>query len=90
MLYKKIKEMNSTAYLTLMSIVQGVSLSFFAEIVIKENTDYSKTSWLLVVATLFVLILTWFEYLKGFTTFVWRHNFFDSCIPFYFFIIEMF
>ena len=89
MLYKKIKEMNSIAYLTLMSIVQGVALSFFTEIVIKEYTGYSSSSWVMVMASLFVLVLTWFEYLKGVTLFVWRYDFIDSCIPFLFFIVEV-
>ncbi len=89
MLYQRIKEQNTAAYLTIMSIIQGVALSFFTFIVVNQYQEFTITVWLLVVCTFLILILTWFEYIIDISIFVWLHGLLDSIIPFSLFIAEI-
>ena len=89
MLYKRIKEQTNAAYLTLMSIIQGVALSFFTFAIVNDYQSFSFSSWILVLCTFMVIILTWFEYNIGVSMFFWAHGVLDSIIPFALFAGEM-
>ncbi|ODB82372.1 hypothetical protein A3194_19140 [Candidatus Thiodiazotropha endoloripes] len=88
MLQQRIKEQNVAAYLTIMSIIQGVALSFFTLIVADQYQALSNSTWILVVCTFLVIIFTWFEYIMGISAFVWLHGLLDSIIPFSLFVGE--
>lgn len=89
MLYKRIKEQNNAAYLTLMSIIQGVALSFFTFAIVNNYQGLTFAAWVLVSCTFMVIILTWFEYIIGISIFFWAHGILDSIIPFVLFSGEI-
>lgn len=89
MLKARIKEQNTAAYLTIMSIIQGVALSFFTFVVVNEYQQFTNEVWVLVGSTFLILILTWFEYIMGISIFVWLHGVLDSIIPFSLFVVEI-
>lgn len=88
-LYKKITNKNSSAYLTLMSIVQGVALSYFASHMDRSYQSFTFADYLLSISVFMILILTWFEYYMGGTMFIWVHRLMDSIIPFTLFVAEI-
>ncbi len=87
--YWRIKKLNASTYLTLLSIIQGVSLSFFAFYFIANFSDYHASSWVISLTTFVLIILTWFEYVVGITVFEWIHGFADTMIPFFMFGAEI-
>lgn len=89
MLFDRIKNQNASAYLTLMSIIQGVALSFFAFAVTNNYQTFGTANWILVLCTFVLLILTWFEYIVGVSIFTWLHGLSDSIIPFLLFAAEV-
>src|SRR5579864_2356309 len=90
MISQRLKGQFAPAYLTLTSIIQGVSLSVLAARVEATYAQFDATDWLLTIATCLVFLEVWNEYLMQVLAFVWLPTLLDSLVPFAFLAGELF
>ena len=69
-------------YLTVLSIVQGVTLATLASVVANNYPQFIAVQWALVVLTFCILIIIWHHMTTDAMTWVWIPDFRDSVIPF--------
>lgn len=79
---RRLKELFVPAYLTLISIVQGVALSMLAGLVEAGYAQFDAVTWVLVVVTLISYVAVWNEYVQGIATYVFIPNLSDALVPF--------
>ncbi len=78
------------AYLTLVSIIQGVALSTLAARVEATYSGFRVADWLLTAATFLTILSLWHEYVMQVLAYIWLPTFFDSLVPFAFVATELF
>lgn len=80
----------SSAYLTLISIIQGAAFAYLAGFGV-ANYSHFKTpiAWILVCTSFVIIVLGWNEYLMGALAFVWIPTLLDAVIPFGLGVIEV-
>lgn len=81
-LLSQAKGSHSSTYLTLMSIVQGVTFSFLIFYIISYFERFDFYCRLFSFIALVIISLTWNEYVMGVITFVWIPDLIDAFIPF--------
>lgn len=86
----RLKALFSSTYLTLISIIQGVVLSYLAFIVYNNYKIFDVSNWIQVVCSCLFVVSVWFEYMMGATVFVWIPTLYDSLIPFCLGVTELF
>jgi hypothetical protein len=79
---ERLKSIFAPAYLTLISILQGVALTFLAAQVEAGYLHFDGVAWALVVATLVTYVVVWTEYVQVVATYVWFPNLSDAITPF--------
>lgn len=73
----------SSAYLTLISIIQGAAFAYLAGFGVANYTHFkTPVAWILTCASFVVIVLAWNEYLMGALAFVWIPTIIDALIPF--------
>lgn len=78
----KIKAIHSSSYLTLMSITQGVALSFLAFNFFHKIPNLSLLDSIFFATTFLVIVAVWHEYFIAITVLTWIPGMLDSFIPF--------
>ncbi|MGZ3638516.1 MAG: hypothetical protein ACXVCX_11840 [Ktedonobacterales bacterium] len=78
----RLKGMFAPAYLTLISIIQGVALATFAPLVEAGYPRFDAVAWALVGVTLITYVAIWNEYVQAIATYVWLPNLTDAVVPF--------
>ena len=72
----------SSTYLTLTSIIQGVTLGYLVVVVDDEKGRFELAHWLLVATTFLIIVAAWHEYMMAVTVLTWIAGLRDSLIPF--------
>lgn len=72
----------SSTYLTLTSIIQGVTLGYLVVVVDDEKGRFGPAHWLLVATTFLIIVAAWHEYMMAVTVLTWVAGLRDSLIPF--------
>jgi hypothetical protein len=80
----------SPLYLTLLSIIHGVALTFFVERLNATAADLTVAVWLQAAVTLLTLIFVWHQWVVVTLFYVWLPTFADAVIPFLFGVAEVF
>jgi len=57
----------SSTYLTLTSIIQGVTLGYLVVVVDDEKGRFEPAHWLLVATTFLIIVAAWHEYMMAVT-----------------------
>jgi hypothetical protein len=78
------------AYLTLISIIQGVALATIAGQVEAGYPRFDVVAWILVGVTLLTYVAVWNEYVQAIATYVWLPNLTDAVVPFVIAVLELF
>jgi hypothetical protein len=86
----RLKSQFAPAYLTLTSIIQGVTLAVLAARVEATYSQFDATDWMLTIATFLLFVSLWHEYLMQALAFVWMPTLLDSLVPFAFLACELF
>lgn len=81
-LLHQLKGSFTSIYLTVLSIVQGVSLAALASVVASSYRQFTAVQWALVVLTFCILIIIWHHMTTDAMTWVWIPDVRDSAIPF--------
>jgi hypothetical protein len=79
---RRIEEQFPALYLTLMSIIQGVALSYLVLTLDARLPRMSGLAWFQAAVSLVVLVIVWHEYALTAVTFVWRPTLLDTLLPF--------
>jgi hypothetical protein len=74
-------------YLTLISIIQGVTFGFLATSAFGSSTP-NRNQWIAYAICFIAIILVWQEYMVGATAFTWTPTVLDSVVPFGIGILE--
>ena len=82
LLLARLRASFSGSYMTLLSIVQGAALGFWAFTAFDKIESLEGPSVVLAFATLLLLVAVWNEYVMGATAFVWIPDVRDTLIPF--------
>lgn len=88
-LKRRILQLHESSYLSLMSIVQGVALSFLAFTIYEFRAGYGVAEWLQSLTALLLIIVVWNEYVVGVASFVWIPNLLDAALPFLLCVAEL-
>ena len=72
----------TSIYLTVLSIVQGVTLATLATVVADNYPRFTAVQWALVVLTFCILVIIWHHMTTDAMTWVWIPDVRDSLIPF--------
>jgi hypothetical protein len=86
----RLKGISSTAYLTLMSIVQGAALADLAGVVINNYLHFTAVQWLLVVPTFLLIIAAWNQVTMDTVAWVQMPDVVGAVIPFLVGAVEFF
>jgi hypothetical protein len=86
----RLKAQFAPAYLTLISIIQGVAIAMLAGLVQTNYPRFDVVAWLLVAATFLYHLGLWNEYVIAVMAYVWFPNLFDTMIPFALLTVELF
>lgn len=78
---KQLEESFRDLYLTLISIIQGVTVAFLAEHLFAAPHP-TTSQWLAYVVCFLVMVVVWMEYMVGSCAFTWIPTLLDSVIPF--------
>jgi hypothetical protein len=86
-LIKQIVSFFPSYYITFISMIQASCLAYLfvvlADILARINTIPIKAGlYLMIFATLLIIITVWYEYMMGTTSLRWIPNIYDSYIPF--------
>lgn len=87
-LLKRIEDSFHGAYLTLLSIVQGVALGYLVHTFHNEWPIERTSEWITFVLAGVLIAILWQEYLVGATAFAWVPTVFDIIVPFALGILE--
>jgi hypothetical protein len=68
-------------YLTLISIIQGVTFGFLAASAFSSPTP-DRNQWIAYTICFIAIIVVWQEYMVGATAFTWTPTILDSVVPF--------
>lgn len=74
-------------YLTLISIIQGVTFGFLAASAFSDPTP-NRDQWIAYAICLIAIVVVWQEYMVGATAFTWTPTVLDSVVPFGIGILE--
>jgi hypothetical protein len=74
-------------YLTLISIIQGVTFGFLATSAFGGSTP-NRNQWIAYAICFIAIIIVWQEYMVGATAFTWTPTVLDSIVPFGIGILE--
>lgn len=78
---KQLEESFREMYLTLVSIIQGVTFGFLADRLF--TTPHPTTEqWLAYAVCFLMMVVVWMEYMVGSTAFTWIPTLLDSIVPF--------
>lgn len=80
----------SALYLTLLSIIQGVALAYFAAELTAKASELTPSVWVQAAVTLLSIVLVWNEWAMTTLAFSWLPGFADAAIPFLFGVVELF
>src|SRR5262245_8394027 len=72
----------SPTYLTIVSIIQGVELSYLAQVVDSQFGRFDTAHWIAVCATFFLVVAIWQEYMMNTMIFMWIPTLVDSLFVF--------
>src|SRR5205807_3705740 len=70
----RLKGLFAPAYLTLISIIQGVALATLAAQVEAGYARFDAVAWVLIAVTLITYVAIWNEYVQAIATYVWLPN----------------
>jgi len=77
-----IKDSFASTYLTIISIIQGVALSVLYSTLEPRYEHLDVAEWLMVAATLLLLVATWHLYVINALAYAWVLSLVDSLVPF--------
>lgn len=78
---KQLEESFREMYLTLVSIIQGVTFGFLADRLFAEPRPTTE-QWLAYTICFLMMVVVWMEYMVGSTAFTWIPTLLDSIVPF--------
>lgn len=81
-LLSRIEESFHGAYLTLLSIIQGVAFAYLVAQWPQQGSPFETYQWVLFIATAGFIVVAWQEYLIGATMFSWVPTVMDAAVPF--------
>jgi hypothetical protein len=81
-LFQRLRGSFSNVYMTLLSIIQGVALSDLASVVGNNYTRFTPVNWLLVVATLGMIVGVWHQITMDAISLQWIPDFRDAVLLF--------
>lgn len=81
-LVARLEESFHGAYLTLVSIIQGLALAILIQELPRNGQQFSAAQWIMVAVTVALIAIVWQEYLIGSTAFAWIPTILDSTVPF--------
>lgn len=81
-LLARVEESFHGAYLTLLSIVQGVAFAYLIQQWPDRGDPFLPHQWVLFLVAASFITLAWQEYLIGATMFAWVPTIIDSAVPF--------
>lgn len=81
-LLQQLRGSSSNVYMTLLSIVQGVTLSDLASIVESNYSHFTLVNWLLVLAMLVLITAVWHLILIDAISLSWTPDLGDALLPF--------
>ena len=81
-LLSRIEKSFPVAYLTLVSIIQGVAFAFLVQQWPQQGHPFQPYQWVLFFTTAGFIALGWQEYLIGATMFAWVPTIIDALVPF--------
>jgi len=87
---RHIKESFASTYLTIISIIQGVALSALYSVVEPRYEHFGIAQWIMVAATLLLIIATWHLFMINALAFKWVLSLMDSLVPFLLGTLELF
>ncbi len=88
-LLHQLRGSSTSVYMTLLSIVQGVTLSDLATVVGNSYTHFTLVHWLLVLATLILIVAVWHQILIDSISLDWVPDIGDAAVPFVIGILEL-
>ena len=88
-LLSHMKETFQTAYLTLASIIQGVTLGYLVTFVVSNQHSFALFAWINAYSSLMVIMLVWAEVLLNTFAFTSITDVFDILVPFLYFVLQI-
>lgn len=88
-LLHQLRGSSTSVYMTLLSIVQGVTLSDLATVVGNSYTHFTLVHWLLVLAMLVLIVAVWHQILIDSISLDWVPDIGDAAVPFVIGILEL-
>ena len=86
----RMKELFTSMYQTILSIIQGVALADLAMVVVAKYSQFTIVHWLMVLTTFFLLIVVFNVYSIQSAVWDWIPDLRDESIPFVFGALELF
>jgi hypothetical protein len=86
----RLKGQLAPAFLTLVSILQGVALIALASRVEANYQHFTLTDWVLTATAFIYFVAVWNEYLMGYLAYIFMPALLNSVIPFAFLAVELF
>lgn len=89
-LISRIKDSFTVAYLTFVSIIQGVAVGYLVTFVVSNHQHFSPASWVNASTSFIVIVLVWAQTLLDTFSFKYILDIFDILVVFAFFLLEIF
>ncbi len=88
-LHRQLRGSFAVTYLTMLSIIQGVSLADLAGVVAGGYEHFGVVQWLMIPMNFFIIITVWNHFMADSISMEWIPSFSDAVLPFAFGGVEL-